>query len=51
MPVATVSGAVADVELFMSSGFSQRDEPIQHQLMMFEAYELVVLLRGRRSLI
>jgi hypothetical protein len=38
MPVA-VAQAIANVELFLSSGFSEHDEPIHHQLRVFEAYE------------
>jgi hypothetical protein len=32
--------AVANVELFLSSGLSEHDELIHHQLRVFEAYEL-----------
>jgi hypothetical protein len=39
MPVAAAE-AVANVELLLSSGFSEHDEPIHHQLRVFEAYEL-----------
>ncbi len=42
MPVAAAR-AVADVELLLSSGFSEHDEPIHHQLRAFEAYELGLL--------
>ena len=42
MPVAA-AGAVANIELFLSSSFSERDEPIHHQLRVFEAYELGLL--------
>jgi hypothetical protein len=41
-PVAATA-AVANVELFLSSGFSEHDEPIHHQLRVFEAYELGLL--------
>jgi hypothetical protein len=37
--------AVANVELLLSSGFSEHDELVHHQLRVFEAYELD---RGRR---
>jgi len=42
LPVAAAE-AVANVELFLSSGFSQHEEPIHHQLRVFEAYELGLL--------
>jgi hypothetical protein len=42
MPVAAAQ-AVADVELLMSSGFSEQDESLRHQLRVFEAYELGLL--------
>jgi hypothetical protein len=42
LPVAAAQ-AVANVELFLSSGFAERDEPVHHQLRMFEAYELGLL--------
>ena len=42
IPVAA-AGAVVNVELFLSSGFSEHDEPIHHQLRVFEAYELGLL--------
>jgi hypothetical protein len=42
MPVAATQ-AVANVELLLSSGFSERDEPIHHRLRVFEAYELGLL--------
>jgi hypothetical protein len=35
--------AVTNIELFLSSGFSESDEVIHHQLRMFEAYELGLL--------
>jgi hypothetical protein len=38
-----VAEAVANVELLLSSGFSEDDEPIHHQLRVFEAYELGLL--------
>jgi hypothetical protein len=38
IPVAAAE-AVADIELFLSSGFSEHDKPIRHQLRVFEAYE------------
>ena len=42
LPVAAAQ-AVADIELLLSSGFSQDDEQICHQLKIFEAYELGLL--------
>ena len=42
IPMAAVQ-AVANVELFLSSGFSEHDEPVHHQLRVFEAYELGLL--------
>ena len=42
MPVVAAQ-AVTNIELFLSSGFSESDEVIHHQLMMFEAYELGLL--------
>jgi hypothetical protein len=42
IPMAAVQ-AVASVELFLSSGFSEHDEPVHHQLRVFEAYELGLL--------
>ncbi len=42
MPVAAAQ-AVADVELLLSSGCSEHDESIHHQLRVFEAYELGLL--------
>jgi hypothetical protein len=42
MPVAAAQ-AVANVELLLSSGLSEHDEPIHHQLRVFEAYELGLL--------
>jgi hypothetical protein len=42
LPVAAAQ-AVANVELFLSSGFAERDEPVDHQLRVFEAYELGLL--------
>lgn len=42
IPVAAAE-AVANVELFLSSGFSEHDEPVHHQLRVFEAYELGLL--------
>jgi hypothetical protein len=38
MPIAAVQ-AVANVELFLSSGVSEHDESVSHQLRVFEAYE------------
>lgn len=32
--------AIANVELFLFAGFTERDESVQHQLRVFEAYEL-----------
>ena len=42
VPVAAAE-AVANVELLLSSGFSEHDAPIHHQLRVFEAYELGLL--------
>jgi hypothetical protein len=42
VPVAAAE-AVANVELFLSSGLSEHDELIHHQLRVFEAYELGLL--------
>ena len=42
MPVVAAQ-AVADIELFLSSGVSEHDEPIRHQLRIFEAYEFGLL--------
>jgi hypothetical protein len=42
MPIAAAA-AVANVELLLSSGFSEHDEPVHHQLRVFEAYELGLL--------
>ena len=42
LPVAA-SQAIANVELFLSSGFAERDEPVQHEMRVFEAYELGLL--------
>jgi hypothetical protein len=42
IPVAAAR-AVANVELLLSSGFSEHDEPVHHQLRVFEAYELGLL--------
>jgi hypothetical protein len=42
MPVAAAE-AIANVELLLSSGLSEHDEPIHHQLRVFEAYELGLL--------
>jgi hypothetical protein len=42
MPVVAAQ-AVANVELLLSSGFSEHDEPVHHQLRVFEAYELGLL--------
>ena len=39
IPMAAAE-AVANVELFLSSGLSEHDELIHHQLRVFEAYEL-----------
>jgi hypothetical protein len=38
VPVAAAQ-AISNVELFLSSGFSEHGEPIHHQLRVFEAYE------------
>jgi hypothetical protein len=35
--------AIANVELFLCSGFAERDQPVQQQLRVFEAYELGLL--------
>jgi hypothetical protein len=43
LPVAAAQ-AVADVELLLSSDFSERDEQIYHQLRVFEADELGLLV-------
>jgi hypothetical protein len=42
MPVAAAQ-AVANVELLLSSGFSEQDESLHHQVRVFEAYELGLL--------
>jgi hypothetical protein len=42
LPVAAAQ-AVANIELFLSSGSSEHDELIHHQLRVFEAYELGLL--------
>jgi hypothetical protein len=42
MPIAAAQ-AIANVELFLSSGVSERDESVSHQLRVFEAYELGLL--------
>jgi hypothetical protein len=42
MPIAVVQ-AVANVELFLSSGISEQDGLMLHQLRVFEAYELGLL--------
>jgi hypothetical protein len=42
IPVAA-AGAVANIELFLSSGFSQHHELVHHQLRVFEVYELGLL--------
>jgi hypothetical protein len=42
VPIAAAQ-AVADVELFLFSGLSERDERIHHQLRVFEAYEFGLL--------
>jgi hypothetical protein len=42
MPVAAAE-AIANVELLLSSGLSEHDEPIHDQLRVFEAYELGLL--------
>lgn len=42
LPVAAAQ-AVADFELFLSAGLAEHDEPIYHQLKVFEAYELGLL--------
>jgi hypothetical protein len=42
MPVVAAQ-AVVNVELFLSSGSSEHDELISHQLRVFQAYELGLL--------
>jgi hypothetical protein len=42
LPVAAAQ-AVANVELFLSSGISEHDESVSHQLRVFEAYKLGLL--------
>jgi hypothetical protein len=42
LPVAAAQ-AVADIELFLSAGCTEADEPVYHQLKVFEAYELGLL--------
>ena len=42
LPVAAAQ-AIVNVERFLSSGFTERDEPVQQQLRVFEAYELGLL--------
>jgi hypothetical protein len=42
MPVVAAQ-AVTNIELFLSSGFSEHDEAIRHQLKVFEVYELGLL--------
>lgn len=42
LPVAAAQ-AVADIELFLSAGFAETDEPVYHQLRVFEAFELGLL--------
>jgi hypothetical protein len=42
VPIAAAD-AVANVELILSSGLSEHDEPIHDQLRVFEAYELGLL--------
>jgi hypothetical protein len=42
LPVAAAQ-AVADIELFLSAGSAETDEPVYHQLKVFEAYELGLL--------
>jgi hypothetical protein len=39
----TTAVAVCNVELLLSSGFSEHDEEIYHQLIVFDAYELGLL--------
>jgi hypothetical protein len=40
---AAAAKAISNVELFLSSGFSEHEEPVHHQLRVFEAYELGLL--------
>lgn len=47
MPIAAAP-AVANVDLFLSAGFSERDEPVHHQLRVFEATSLACSRRGKR---
>jgi hypothetical protein len=42
MPLAAAQ-AVANIELLLSSGLSENDELIRHQLRVFEAFELGLL--------
>jgi hypothetical protein len=42
LPVAAAQ-AVADIELLLSAGFAEYDEPVYHQLRVFEAFELGLL--------
>jgi hypothetical protein len=42
IPVAAAQ-AIANIELFLSSGYSEHDESVSHQLRVFEAYELGLL--------
>jgi hypothetical protein len=42
MPAAAAQ-AVADIQLLVSSGFSERDERAYHQLRVFETFELGLL--------
>jgi hypothetical protein len=42
MPIAAAQ-AVANIELLVSSGISEHDESVSHQLRVFEAYELGLL--------
>jgi hypothetical protein len=43
MPVAAAE-AVANIERLLSTGFSEHDEPVHHQLRVVEAYELGLLV-------
>ena len=42
LPVAAAQ-ALANVERFLASGFAERDESVQHQMRVFEAYEFGLL--------
>ena len=48
LPVAAAQ-AISNVELFLSSGFSEHDQPVHHQFRLFEAYELGLLATWETS--